>query len=244
MRIPIIQGIIDRRILANFRVDPDVMSKILPPPFRPKLFKGYAIAGICLILLTRIRPRFFPFPWGLRSENAAHRVAVEWDADGVTQQGVYIPRRDTSSRLNLWLGGRVFPGVHHYARFNVQETDKALSVSLQSTDGTTRVHVAGNVTDRLPATSVFESLDEASRFFEAGSLGYSVTRTPGRYDGLELHCDRWHIEPLDVTQIESSYFADEILFPKGSVDFDCALLMRRIAHEWHGRGELCCAVSA
>ncbi|MFN0196663.1 MAG: DUF2071 domain-containing protein [Planctomycetaceae bacterium] len=241
MRIPVIQGIIDRRILANFRVDPDVISKILPPPFRPKLFKEYAIAGICLIRLAHIRPRFFPLPWGLRSENAAHRVAVEWDVNGITQQGVYIPRRDTGSRLNLWLGGRVFPGVHHYATFNVHETDEALSVSLQSTDGKTHVHVAGNVTDRLPATSVFQSLDEVSRFFEAGALGYSVTRTLGRYDGLELHCDRWHIEPLDVTQIESSYFADETLFPRGSVSFDCALLMRKIAHEWHGRGELCCA---
>ena len=27
-------------------------------------------------------------------------------------------------------------------------------------------------------------------------------------------------------------FADEALFPAGSVTFDCALLMRNIAHEW------------
>jgi hypothetical protein len=31
---------------------------------------------------------------------------------------------------------------------------------------------------------------------------------------------------------------DEALFPKGSVEFDCALLMRGIEHEWHGKDDL------
>jgi hypothetical protein len=31
------------------------------------------------------------------------------------------------------------------------------------------------------------------------------------------------------------------LFPKGSIEFDCALLMRGIEHEWHGVPDLCCA---
>jgi hypothetical protein len=33
-------------------------------------------------------------------------------------------------------------------------------------------------------------------------------------------------------RIYSTYFADESVFPKGSVAFDCALIMRNIAHEW------------
>ena len=33
------------------------------------------------------------------------------------------------------------------------------------------------------------------------------------------------------------------LFPKGSIEFDCALLMRGIRHEWHGKSDLCCAES-
>jgi len=38
--------------------------------------------------------------------------------------------------------------------------------------------------------------------------------------------------------VESSFFEDRALFPPGSVEFDCALLMRGIEHEWHGRGWL------
>jgi hypothetical protein len=39
--------------------------------------------------------------------------------------------------------------------------------------------------------------------------------------------------------VESSFFNNRALFPVGSVAFDCALLMRGIDHEWHGRGRFC-----
>lgn len=244
MRIPVIRGLIDRRILANFRVEPDVMARILPAPFRPKLAGGYAVGGICLIRLVGIRPRFLPLRIGLRSENAAHRVAVEWDSGGKTHEGVYIPRRDTNSRLNTWAGGTIFPGLHHHAKFDVRETADELSVSMISDDGKARVKVSGTVTDRLPTASVFSSLKAASNFFELGSLGYSPTTSEGLYDGLELRCEHWHVDALDVDHIESSFFQDETRFPRGSVTFDCALLMRGIPHEWHGRDHLCCPAPA
>jgi uncharacterized protein YqjF (DUF2071 family) len=94
VRLPVIRGLIRRRILVNFRVDPGVMQAQLPPRFRPKLHAGHAIAGICLIRLESIRPRFVPSFLGLSSENAAHRVAVRWDADGAEREGVFIPVDD------------------------------------------------------------------------------------------------------------------------------------------------------
>lgn len=240
VRIPAIRGVIDRRILANFRIDADVMAARLPAPIRPLLVKGYAIGGVCLIRLRKTRPRFLPLPWGLTSENAAHRIAVEWDVAGITRQGVYITRRDTDSRLNTWAGGRIFSSIQHHAKFTVDETPDRFSVSVQSDDGGTHVHVVGTVTDRLAESSVFASVDEASQFFQRGSLGYSETMETGRYDGIELCCRSWEVEPLDIEAFQSSYFQDESMFPAGSVNTDCALLMRGIDHEWLGREELCC----
>ena len=60
MRLPIIHGVIRRRLLVNFRGDAEVMGRILPPPFRPKLHGGYAVGGICLIKLEQIRPGWLP----------------------------------------------------------------------------------------------------------------------------------------------------------------------------------------
>ncbi len=103
-----------------------------------------------------------------------------------------------------------------------------------------RLHVSGIVGKELPTSSVFQSLTEASQFFAEGSLGYSVTRDAGRYDGLELRCSTWQVEPLEIERIESTFFDDRSKFPESSLGFDCALLMRNIDHEWHGRGDLCC----
>ena len=87
MRIPIIRGVIDRRILINYRVDPEILAKILPPPFRPKTVDGAGIAGVCLIRLKHIRPYWFPSLAGISSENAAHRIAVEWDEGRDRREG-------------------------------------------------------------------------------------------------------------------------------------------------------------
>src|SRR5688572_13695007 len=100
MQIPVIQGTIDRRILINFRVDPEILARLVPAPFRPKLVNGAGMAGVCLIRLKQVRPRFLPSFLGISSENAAHRIAVEWEVEGKTKEGVYIPRRDTSSWFN------------------------------------------------------------------------------------------------------------------------------------------------
>jgi len=240
MRIPVIHGIIDRRILVNYRVEPDVLARWLPAPFRPKVVNGKALAGICLIRLKHVHPAFWPARWGIASENAAHRAAVEWDDRGSVREGVYVCRRDSNSWLNALAGGRVFPGLHHHARFDVEETADRFSVTIRSDDGDTRMSVRARLADQLPMTSIFSSVDDASEFFRAGSLGYSATNAPGRFQGLELRCRDWHVEPLAVDEVHSSLFDDESIFPKGSIEFDNALLMRGIAHEWHGRDDLCC----
>lgn len=232
MRLPTIQGMIRRRILANFRVDPSVMQKQLPSRFRPKLHNGFAVAGICMIRLEHIRPKMTPEVVGLDSENAAHRVAVLWDEDGQTKEGVFISRRDTDSKLNALLGGRVFPGEHHQSTFEVREDGDAINISIQSLDNVVSVALEGIIDSQLPSTSIFSSLAEASSFFEGGAVGYSVTHDEDRLDGLRLKTKDWRVEPLAVQRVYSSYFSDQTKFPKQSVEFDHALIMRNVAHEW------------
>lgn len=241
MKMPTIRGLIDRRVLVNFRVDPDTLRRLLPAPFRPQLVNGYGIAGICLIRLKHARPKGSPSLIGLTSENAAHRIAVEWDSDGKVQSGVFVPRRDTSSSFNALLGGRLFAGIYHRARFDVRETEDEFDISMQSLDHSTRVSVKGHIAPQLPRDSIFPSIADVSNFFESGSLGYSPRSSPEHFDGMELRCFSWHLEPMAVTEVESTFFDDARVFAPGSITFDNALLMRQIQHEWHCREPLNCA---
>jgi uncharacterized protein YqjF (DUF2071 family) len=238
MHLPVIQGLIRRRLLVNFRVDPEVMTRCLPAGFRPKLHGGYAIAGICLIRLEQVRPAGFPGGWGISSENAAHRVAVQWDRDGSACEGVFIPRRDTGSRLNHLAGGRVFPGEHHLCRFAVTDDGDHVDMSIRSHDGHMAVEVKAKTGATLPAGSCFASLEESSAFFEQGSVGYSVTRDACRLDGIQLRTQAWEVRPLEVEHVTSTFFSDEASFPAGSVAFDHALVMRDLPHEWHEMPDL------
>ena len=154
MWIPTLDGIIERRILVNYRVAPDLLARRLPAPFRPRLVHGFGMVGICLIRLCEVRPALVPAWLGVRSENAAHRAAVEWDEEGVTRQGVYIRRRDTSSRFNALVGGRLFPGIHHHARFRIRETLDHFEVALDSDDGATHLSVVADLSDRRRPLSI------------------------------------------------------------------------------------------
>jgi len=238
MRLPVVVGLIERRVLVNFRVAPEVLQQHLPAPFRVQTYQGHGIAGICLIRLAHERPRFLPAFLGMRSENAAHRVAVTWDTPQGPQVGVYVLRRDTSSRFNAFVGGRFFPGVHHRARFTVAETAQSVAVALRSDDGATHIEVRGQVAATMPTTSAFADLAAASAFFERGAIGYSPAKAAGCFDCLELHSHGWRVEPLAVESVVSSWFEDTGRFPPGSVAFDSALLMRGIEHEWRSHPPL------
>lgn len=234
MNIPAMSGTIRRRILVNYRAAPEVVQAQLPHPFRPKLHQDRAIIGICLIRLENMRPAGLGVGIGVSSENAAHRIAVVWeDEKGETREGVFIPRRDTGSLVNHLAGGRLFPGEHNLATFKVESSGDNIDFYMRSRDGEVEVRVIGRIVTEMPESSCFGSLKEASDFFEGGSLGYSVRMNSDGLDGLVLKPEKWQVEVLNVSSVYSSYYADESRFPKGSVEFDHALLMRDIEHEWH-----------
>jgi uncharacterized protein YqjF (DUF2071 family) len=218
---------------VNYRLDPAAVARLLPEPLRPKIHEGMAIGGICLIRLEGERPTGMPRLLGMSSENAAHRLSVEWtEPDGTEREGVFVPRRDTDSLINRLVGGRLFASEYHAASFDVVDEGGHIEFRMRSLDGGGSVEVVADEADDLPATSSFRSLEESSRFFEAGSVGYSPTARTGTLDGIELCTDEWLVRPLAVSRVATSYFDDPGRFPAGTAEFDHALIMRDIRHEW------------
>jgi Uncharacterized conserved protein (COG2071) len=229
---PQVMARLERRILVNYRVDPDVLSPVVPAPFRPVVVRGYAIAGVCLIRLGQIRPAGVPAVARFMTENAAHRFAVQWDAADGPATGVFIPRRDTDSRLITLVGGRLFPGWHHRATFAVAERADQFLVKMTSCDGRARIMVAAHVTDGVHPGSVFGDVDSATRFFRRAPVGYSARSDGTAFDGVRLDCDGWNLRPLAVDHVASSFFDEASRFPPGSVAVDSAFLMRDIDTTW------------
>ena len=91
----------------------------------------------------------------------AHRIAVEWEDDDQTPEGVYIPRRDTDSRLTSLMGSCLFSGEHHQVSFAVDESDDQLCVAFNNADKQAHVSVRARVSHRVSESSVFASIEEA-----------------------------------------------------------------------------------
>jgi hypothetical protein len=128
--------------------------------------------------------------------------------------------------------------VYRRGTFSIDEDEDYVSVRVHSADGQANAFVCGRVSDRLAEGSIFESLDEASRFFEVGSLGFSPSADPKRLDGLELVSKWWKVQSLQVETVESAFFSNTELFPAGSIEFDSALVMRGIPCRWESNGRI------
>lgn len=237
MKVPALAAVMERRVLVNYRVDPDLLSSYLPAPFRPYLVGGHGVAGICLIRLGGIRPAGLPAV-GLRSENAAHRIAVCWDGPDGPVAGVYIPRRDTSSRLAALAGGRLFPGYLHLARFRTREDGDGYHIQVASRDDTVHIEVEAHRVEECPSGSIFPSLDAASDFFRCAPAGYAATPAQGVFDGVELETASWALAPLCLDRVASSFFDDRRRFPAGAAEPDSAFLMSGLRTIWHAQPQL------
>ncbi len=236
MDLPALNGVIDRRMLVNYKVDPDVVQKILPKEFFPVVINGYASAGICLLRLTKIGIKYSPSFLRITSENAAHRFLVKWTSGGKERHGVYIPRRDTDSFLNVWLAGKLFSWPHYRANFEIKESNGGYFLKMLSKDSETEILVSAKAADSFPSDSMFDSIEHASECFKDCSTGYSPSTIPNRFKIIQLIAQTWSVKPLEIRELHSTFFENTSIFPKGTIQFDSALLMENIAHEWRSVG--------
>lgn len=237
-----ITGIIARRVVVSLRITPEVIARILPPSFQPKVIHGWAIAGLCLTRLSHMRLTGMPAFMGIPSENCAHRIVVSWfDENGNSQDGVYLPLRHTDSALNILLGKTLFPAELEKAQFDVTESDTELNFRMSANKGRFQIEFKGTLLEDVPAGSIFSSAAELSDFQEQVKVGFWTRSERDTFDAHQLQVQKWSGRPMRVDQFYSSYFSDADVFPPGSVEIDSAFFMHNLKHTWLQREISPCA---
>ncbi|GAA4481016.1 DUF2071 domain-containing protein [Microbacterium panaciterrae] len=218
--VPGVRAHLRRRLLVSYRLDPDVARGLLPAPLRPQLVNGQALAGFCVLGLDGIRPRWMSAEVGLRSENAAHRVAVEWDEDGAVRTGVYILERHSSAWHPVLFGGRLFPGVHRHARFTIGERDGRYAMTMDAGGE----HLDADVEVGGPWTSAFfDTVEEASEFYRSGRIGWSRAHDGVTLESVALAAEGWAVQAARIRSVHSSFFD---ALPPGAAQLDHVVVMR------------------
>ncbi len=233
-QLPVITGLLDRRILLNYSLDPDYLKRFLPSPFKPRLFNGVGVGGICMIRFSGLRPKFVPPFMGIDSENAAHRIAVEWEFNDKKFEGVYIPKRNTASQFNYITGGKIFPGIFQMSKFDVNEQSDNYQIKITpSGQNQPMVEFQGEASTKLSEKSIFPALKVASDFFAKGAIGYSLSADKSHFQGMELRMLQWDIQAMNIKQASVHLFENSSSFPVGTAKLDSAMLMKNLRHEWH-----------
>jgi len=231
-----VEGLIARRILLNYWLDPEVAQRLVPPPFEVVTRNGFAVAGICLLRLDHMRPPGVPAGLGITSENMAHRIAVRYPVEEngqqVLREGVYICRRDTDSALTARLGGLLFPGTFRDAEFQITETNLSLRMAVLTEDGAADVAFRCTFGEEWKWTLLFSRLNDVCSFFQRADCGFNTTLRGDAFEGQQLVQHNWEVAPVAIADLHASYFADEQRFPRGSVGFDSAVILRGVPHYW------------
>jgi len=222
---PAVSGVVESRILVNFRVGLDTLDTVLPEPFRGREVgeTGVGIGTVCFTKVTKARPWFVPESLSVGFETATHRISAAVEGEGGTTFCVYVPQREVSSRFCSVVGGFLLPTDFDRAEFQTKENDGA---RLIRADGIKFAGAKMYETDRdgVNDDSVFYSLESASKFLCEGGVEYS--KSGGGYGGVEFRTDETIIEPIDVTEAHSSYFE------KMGARFDSAFRMRDVEGKW------------
>jgi uncharacterized protein YqjF (DUF2071 family) len=228
----VFEGVVARRLVVNFRVDPEVAAGLVPAPLEPARLGGAAVAGMSLIRLEQIRPRGLAPIVGLAIENMAHWVAVTAPVEDGRVSAFFVLRRDTESRLVATLGGPLFSAAHHLAQFDVDEDERHLRAKVRTDNGAADVEVEVDWGAAFRGTPCFPSLGAAERFFREFERGFTASETGGLLAAVRLRPSPVRLEPVRLVAARCRYFEDPKRFPEGSVTLDGALGMRSIPYEW------------
>jgi Uncharacterized conserved protein (COG2071) len=223
-----VRTVIDRRLLLTVRMDPSAVQRLLPGGLRPRLVDGAAVGGICFLRLRDLRLAGLAVP-SVITENAAHRFAIIRDHAEGSEPSVYVPRRDTSSRVAALLGGRLIEGELSRAKFEVNDTGSGLCISVAGRGGL-EIQVSAHAADST--SSLFRTVEEESQFYQDASLAYSPNRRRRVIEAVGLESERWIGTPMRVEHFYSSWFEDAAIFPRGSWTLDSAMLVRNVRAVW------------
>lgn len=235
---PAIRGVVERRILVNYRVDVETLDTVLPEPFRGREAgeSGKGIGSLCFMRINDARLRFTPKSTGVSVETMTHRISAERENNGETEHCVYVPRRDVSSEFCAAVGRSALPTDLNCADFRVEERNGVFRIRVDCGEEYAGVEAHETESNEVEGGSVFDSIESASEFFCEAGVRYSPSGE--RYDSIEFCPREFKMKPVKVKELQSSYF--ERL---EGAELDSAFSMEDIEHEWRPRRSVPAAAS-
>jgi hypothetical protein len=224
-----VQGISTRPILLCYRMTPGTAQGRLPKGARLATVNGFVVGGILGLPSFSHRALGIASRWTC-SYRIVHFLKVTRHQAGTDRDGIFIIRRDTSSRLHAFIGQcRPVPPHHAHVQFG-QPDEGAVDLRVSSDDAVMQVCLKGHLAPSQPTNSIFSSPAQALESLESAVflLGRNRRNRSSASNGSQR---RWRLQPLAVEETFSSIFHE---MDNGStgVEFDSAYSIQEVEYVW------------
>lgn len=231
-------GVLENTVLLNFRTDAEVLRRLLPSPFEPRLVDGYGLVGILLFTmkdLTCETTMGFPSP---PSDHVLYRIAVSWKQGGRTFHGMYLLRHEVNTRLPVRQRRRgLFPVAGIPVRWHKGSVSSSIEWTLKN-KAKTKLHMKAKISSSFSGGSVFRSLEEASDFFATERAAIAPRFQKSIFSNTHFLPLQWPVQPLFVQKLTTDVDQLHNLFPQGQIFFDSGLIWPKIPCKWQEGHEI------
>ena len=191
-------GVVTRRFLISYPVQPSALSRFLPPDAELSTWQGFAWVSACFVNIRHMRPSLVPAPVGIDFNYLVHRTRARLPyPDGIRRESVLVLEANINSRVFAALGQRL-PGVSFRARdIRLLETPDCWRVQMQDDDGTLlyQADIAKvSIGEGLPTHSYFPDLASADAFLLHVSYGAEWHAETRRLQFLAETHDSWRAQ--------------------------------------------------
>ena len=228
--LPSVRARMRERFIVNLRVPSEALAAELPGCLDPQEVNGWGIVSFCVLDLRRISVAPVPPVVGPRSMSCAARFAV---LDEAGAPSVFVPERQTSSRLGSWFTRRGFSAPQALVDIDVSPHE----------DGGAEVHVRAGGTTAFecwlrprtrPQSLAFDGVDDFAAFLAMGERSYGRSRHAGKLTVLDLHKSDAGYQPQTVERIGGS-FIEQWKSLGGEVDSAFRTTDARYEWKYYGR---------
>ena len=195
-----------------------------------------------MIRFRELRPRLVPSWLGLQFSRT---LRIELQLSGIRmekqKEGRLYPEKTIPIPVSIRHSeAQSFRESSIEVHLTFRKSERLFRFKFVRGDGGQEAAVIAEDAPTLTSTSIFPSLAAAADFFSLGVRPVTrATNELGHYHGMELRSLDWRISPFACCQSGVLLLLQTWShFPKAPWNLNCALIMRKIDHEWHSRPDL------
>jgi len=177
-----------------------------------------------------MRPTFLPKGLGFNFNQIVYRAIVTCNGE----RGVHFLRSDANNRL-MCLAGNLFSFFRfQYADIENIKNNKIHKITVQTNANEADITASFDLSKaekKMPASSVFNELEEAKNYFAELYVAFSTL--PKYTTAVHIRRTNWDVSLVSDSSAKYKFMDGSRMFPSGSTRLDSIFYVENLFYHWN-----------